>query len=287
VERSWQDPSTAWWAKGRRASKHIDDIGAILAEFDPSTAYRVDCEPTGETGKTALRLSVLRSVPVELLTTIGDALHNMRSCLDSVAFELALRTLGKEMTDRQQKAVQFPVCIGRTEFDEFLSQKSQRDLYGEHERNALRCAQPFALREEASELGVEFVTSPQEEYRINELARLSQLNNLDKHRYLPLLAWYVDFPYFTNEVPPCRLRIRQHMPLGDGETIGHILFDETKGDPSPSLHLRMGLTFADDPGYATDFLGALKGWHTYLTGWILPRIFIVADGRPPPIAIGS
>jgi hypothetical protein len=49
------------------------------------------------------------------------------------------------------------------------------------------------------------------------------------------------------------------------------------------LVVRMGLTLADDPGYATDFLGALRDWHRYLTSWIVPRIFIVADGNPPPV----
>ncbi len=41
----------------------------------------------------------------------------------------------------------------------------------------------------------------------------------------------------------------------------------------------MGLTLADDPGYATGLTESLNSWHGYLTGWILPRIFAEADRR--------
>jgi hypothetical protein len=34
-------------------------------------------------------------------------------------------------------------------------------------------------------------------------------------------------------------------------------------------------------------MAALDNWHQYLAYWIVPRIFTVADGNPPPIMIGS
>jgi hypothetical protein len=281
----WQDPAAAWWAKAERARSHIGDINSMVAAFNPRSAYEVLREPTDEAGKTALRLHGLRSLPTELLTTVGDALHNLRSCLDSVAFELARRHLGDRMTEAQQGATQFPLCADRAAFDDFLSRRSQSGLYGEPELNALRCAQPFALREEAAEHGVSFATTPQDEYRINQLVRLHQLNIRDKHRYLPLLAWYLDFAYFTGEEPGLReLRFRAHSLLRDGDIIGHVAFDPAGSDPAANLNVEMRLAFADDPGYASDFLDALSDWHRYLTQWILPRVFTVAEGNPPPIA---
>lgn len=75
-------------------------------------------EPADTPGTVAFRLHVVRPVPAELSTAIGDALHNLRSSLDSVAYELARRHVGDGMTERQQKAVQFPICVDREEFDE-------------------------------------------------------------------------------------------------------------------------------------------------------------------------
>jgi hypothetical protein len=100
-----------------------------------------------------------------------------------------MRYTGGTITEKQQRAVQFPLSMDRgNAFDGTLSSNSLRDLFGDNERAALRTAQPFALREDASAAGVTFPTSDREEFNINELHRLSRLDNLDKHRYLPLLA---------------------------------------------------------------------------------------------------
>jgi hypothetical protein len=96
------------------------------------------------------------------------------------------------MTARQQETTQFPIKRTRAAFDGFVNHERRRDLWGQRERNALMCVQPFTLSEEAAEHGVSFGTSAEEEYRIHALARLSHLNNLDKHRRLPLLAWSAD-----------------------------------------------------------------------------------------------
>jgi hypothetical protein len=286
---TWRDPTAAWWAKAARAQRHIQDIGSKMAAFGHGTAFEIRREPTDEPGKVAFRLHVIKPVPVQLLTTIGDALHNLRSCLDAVAYELARRHLGDVMTDKQQGATQFPICSDRAQFESFLSRKDQRDLYGEHARNALRCVQPFALREEAAAHGVTFATTPEEEYRIDVLARLSHVNNLDKHRRLPFLAWYVDFVYLTGDAPGFGWSLARPKPAGlqDGDLIGHLTFSEGRSDPSPNLKIEMRLALADDLGYAGDFVGVLERWHSYLVGWVLPRIFIVADGNPPPMFIGS
>jgi hypothetical protein len=89
MDHEWRDPTAAWWTKAARAYTHIRAAGSMLLAFQKSTPYRIDREPAGEPGRVAFRLHVHKPVPAELLTTIGDALHNLRSCLDSVAFELA------------------------------------------------------------------------------------------------------------------------------------------------------------------------------------------------------
>jgi hypothetical protein len=120
VDYSWWDPTAAWWAKAQRADKHIADISAMVAAFNAAKAYEVGREATDDPIWIAFRLHVLTPPPVELLTTIGDALHNLRSSLDSVAYELARRHVAEPMTERQQKAVQFPI---RSPRDGIISQR--------------------------------------------------------------------------------------------------------------------------------------------------------------------
>jgi hypothetical protein len=105
-------------------------------------------------------------VPVELLTTIGDAVHNMRSCLDSAAHELARQHLGCEMTELLAKASQFPICKDRAEFDRFFEAHAlRRDMYGPRERDTMRCVQPLAFRKEAAAHGLDWPAPPEIEYR--------------------------------------------------------------------------------------------------------------------------
>jgi hypothetical protein len=107
------------------------------------------------------------------------------------------------MTERQESAAQFPICFDRAAFDNFLSRQGRISIWGPREINALLCAQPFALHDELTAYGAELATTLDDEYRISELARLNRLSNLDKHRRLPLLAWYADIIYMTGDQPGC------------------------------------------------------------------------------------
>jgi hypothetical protein len=109
VNQDWRDQNAAGWAKAARVRHHIEDVSHQVSAYNPASAYEIVPEPRPDTGDdshaTDLRLKVLRKPSTELLTTIGDALHNLRSCLDSVAFELAMRHTGGTMTEKQQRAV--------------------------------------------------------------------------------------------------------------------------------------------------------------------------------------
>ena len=59
----------------------------MMKAFEESEAYTVRREGSDKPNVVAFRFKIVRPVPVQLLTAIGDAVHNMRSALDSVAFE--------------------------------------------------------------------------------------------------------------------------------------------------------------------------------------------------------
>jgi hypothetical protein len=288
VNQSWRDPTAAWWAKASRAAKHIGDAVSLASAYELANPYEIRRENGEQAGEVAFRFRMSRPVPAELLTIIGDAIHNMRSSLDSVAFELALQHLGGAMTDEQERAAQFPICKDRTTFDKFFDRDRpvRKTMYGQRERDTMRCVQPFAFREEGEALGVEWVRSADEEYRVDELARLSHLSNVDKHRRLPLLAWYLDIVYWPGGDPEVTFRTDRepYTAIGDSDVI--CCMASKSGDrlrvPQPTIELKLAL--ADDPGYPHDLTQVLDRWHQYLVNWVLPRMFAVADGNPPPIA---
>lgn len=259
--------------------------------FGESKAYVVLREETDKPNVTAFRFKIIRQVPVQLLTTIGDAVHNMRSALDAVAYELARQHLNGAMTAKQMKSVQFPIFETGEEFDEFLDRKDQRDLFGAQDKAAMRCAQPFAMREEAAAHGADFQTDPHLEFAMDELHRLHSLSVVDKHRRLPLLAWYLEINYWYDE--KCKWGYAQHpnTEFKDQAIIGY-LEGPGPGAPTTEAEFRFKLSLADDPvssigpGFRDDFTSVLTRWHDYLRSWVIPRIFIVAEGNPPPIIMG-
>lgn len=292
MDQTWRDSKAAWWAKLERAKKHIEEIYSTMASFEESGAYAVLREDTDKPNVVAYRFKILRPVPIQLLTTIGDAIHNMRSALDSVAFELARQHLNGVMTDKQEQATQFPICETGTDFDGFLNRSNQRNLYGTHDRNAMRCVQPFAMQEEARTYRVSVQANPQVEFAINELNRIHKLSIVDKHRRLPLLSWYLHFTYWTE--PSCSWKFAQRPNSGfeDGDLIGFLTCPD-QVPPTAEAKFTFKLTLTDDPassigpGFHSDFTDVLSRWHDYLRNWVIPRVFLVAEGNPPPIGISA
>jgi hypothetical protein len=67
----------------------------LIEQFRRSEPYSLLSEPSDTPGRAAYRLRIARPIPIAVSTTVGDALHNMRSALESLAFEVARRSVAK------------------------------------------------------------------------------------------------------------------------------------------------------------------------------------------------
>jgi hypothetical protein len=222
-DQSWLDRTAAWWVKADRAHSHLRSLDQLVAEFRASEPYTVVPRSTDTPGRTEYRLHIHKPMPVEISTTIGDILHNLRSALDSLAYEIALRGLDRPMTPKEERACVFPVTETPDRFDQFFDEASTHEptrirsgLYGARARAALRSVQPFRIHEEAILLGVQVTDTYGEEYRWSELYRLTQLSNLDKHRRLTLMVWWPDLVYWMSGGVPLMVEsIRARLPVTD------------------------------------------------------------------------
>ena len=131
---SWLNRTSAWWAKADRAQSHLRSLDRLVAEFRASEPYTVVPRPTDTPGRTEYRLHIHKPMPPEISTTIGDILHNLRSALDSLAYEIALRGLDRPMTTEEERACVFPVTETPERFNQFFSEASR------HERTRIRSA---------------------------------------------------------------------------------------------------------------------------------------------------
>jgi hypothetical protein len=291
MDQRWGEPEAPWWTKLCRAQAHISEVQQRINALQGMQPWSIECEPIGP-GGWAYSFTVQRSIPADLSAAVGDAVANMRAALDYIAYELARHYVGT-MSDTEEAATKFPICRDKAVFDRFFTEGPKgalrAKLYGDAERRGLQCVQPFALTDEARAVGVEPATDPKTDLLTDHAYALNTLWNIDKHRRLPGLAWTVEGPvWFSGDATGCRWtqRASELAPIHDGAVLGELHGPPASGWPPLEPKFTIDLVLTDDPSPYPSPVGArLERLHQSLTGWVVPRIFIVADGNPPPILI--
>lgn len=292
MDQRWADPEAPWRAKLRRAQAHVGEVRQRVSALQGMQPWSIEREPISLDGW-AYRFRAHRPIPADLSAIVGDAVANMRAALDYIAYDLARHHVGT-MSDAEEAATAFPICRDKTAFDQFFTAGRKgalrARLYGDAERRALQSVQPFALTDEMRAVGVEPGTDAETDLLTDDAFVLNTLWNIDKHRRLPVLAWAIDGPvWFPGDVTGCRWTqpASEHAPLGEGTVLGELHGPPASDRPPLEPMFTIDLVLTDDPSYPSPLGARLERLHQSLTGWVVPRIFIVADGNPPPILIAS
>ncbi|GAB3546936.1 hypothetical protein GCM10027444_10520 [Actinopolyspora lacussalsi] len=292
IDESWNSNDSPWWAKMRRASRHIEEVRKLVDDMESGSYWWIEEEEGRHENESAYRLRLKESVPAELATAVGDAVHNMRSALDSVAYELARKYKGGTLDNSMERAAVFPICEEPESFDRFFAKSPRKNMYGPQEKLALRSVQPFSLIEEAESYGAQVSRTYENELKKDELFRLNRLSNIDKHRRLPILGWFPETVSWSDASSRDDFQGNfKWIPGGseffDGSIVGYLsYYGDMDQRPKVSVFHSMKLFFADDTVLGGDIEVCLDRWHQKITEWILPRIFIVAAGNQPPMMIG-
>jgi hypothetical protein len=101
IDQTWLDRNAAWWAKLDRAEVHLRSLRDQVEQYKAANPVRGRTpEPTDTPDRVACRVHVRHQVPVESSTIVGDIVHNLRSALDSLAYEMAVPHVGRPLKDR-------------------------------------------------------------------------------------------------------------------------------------------------------------------------------------------
>jgi hypothetical protein len=179
-------------------------------------------------------LQVKRRPPIEEWALLfGDALHNLRSALDSLVWELAHMD-GKQ--PRNARDLYFPVVAHEADWPR-AAKKLESCPVEAVER--IRLMQPFLIADSAT----------------SGLEVLATLSNQDKHR-LPirasmtvqqLMVENASFEFEREEdipEPPFRINIEETIPMEDGITV--VAFESTARMVKMDVPLVMGAQFTVD-----------------------------------------
>ena len=161
--------------KIKRAEKHISDLDVCIQSFFDSNPYRIGAKPhpVAAINHTTLFIAEVQPVPSDIALILGDAIHNLRSALDHLAWQLV--KAGGGQPDRDTF---FPICE---------SSQQYASAFGRGEIKRMP-------------VGAEKVLSSIQPYQTldQNLWLLHRLDIIDKHRLLLTIAaimdkWGIDF----------------------------------------------------------------------------------------------
>ncbi len=212
---SWDDPAASWNAKLQRAKTHQTALGVICAAFRARGGVGVARSASGN--RVEYRLRIHEPFPVDISLTVGDLVHNLRSALDAVLFAAIELDRGRELTESEERACQFPIESDPAKFDKtFTANKQWGLLTSRRVRFALRTAQPFYQQEQAKELGVG-VDTPWRDW--HPLLSLKTASDIDKHRRLAVAAAFPGTGWWFTTQNNVSIDARTQDAYADGDLI--------------------------------------------------------------------
>jgi hypothetical protein len=165
-----------------RASYHLDSLDAKVRQWSERHTHRYDSHFDRESGKQIVHIRFAEPVPAEFRLIIGDCLHNLRSALNNLAYELAVGHHGSSpLPGSLDRRSEFPIF-------------GDREWTPRERRNKIGCIHPRAQaiinRLQSHNRGDEFALDP--------LWKLHELSNMDKHRAPHItqvaVSTWADFP---------------------------------------------------------------------------------------------
>lgn len=170
-----------WRVKQRQAGEHISRFSAAADDYvaRANLGLRYDIDP--DVGTVGVRLHADSEPPLALGAIIGDVLHNLRSALDSVAWETCQRA---GMSVNQESRVYFPIGTDSARWPA-LAARHLPNVSAEH-LQVFERFQPWYWDEQARQVGVD---TERPMAGSHPLAKLHELAKMDRHRVThPVLA---------------------------------------------------------------------------------------------------
>lgn len=228
--------------KLRRADTHLEDLDRSVTSFlDDINAkpLAVDIDP--ETGRHVYSVQYLPPIPTDWPLIVGEILHHLRSALDHLAWQLVLLDKGTPTKDTN-----FPIK------DEPSYKKNGRlvpvnlnpPVRNREVIKALSKCQPY-IGPDGEPLPVTLGMTPIGVTR-HPLHELRELNNIDKHRILLVVAYGIDtFRPKYWDFPGRSLKPRFYLkPLEEGSPVAS--FDFGGADAPADFDSKISLEVAID-----------------------------------------
>ncbi len=207
--------------KLERADEHLKRLEDEVLRWLGTQPYRFIYEFNPESNEKIVRVEVIDAPPVEFGITIGDIVHNLRSALDNLVYELVVTRHGDSPPPEFVKYSEFPIF-------------GDRPMKAWERKNKIGGIDPLAQADieelQPYKRGNNFASDP--------LWVLHKLSNFDKHRlpHLTLVLRVATLHFIGDFVPVLPKDIEwTEGPLEDGAVVGR--YPPPTGDPQEKVNV--------------------------------------------------
>jgi hypothetical protein len=268
------DPSWPWMVKLDRARMHIAELHRVVEEYR-TQHVRIEQLPGDGVRRADIILRLSAPIPLAWSGIIGDVLHNLRSALDTFAFELARLHIGDELPQTLVRKPSFPIQKSLDRYESFFAKR--RDVFGPAAEQALRSVAPGWLLEGATpsvmaDHGVTFESSAIHE----RVYRLNDLWNIDKHRHLHVTLAWPGMTYWGSNEGENHGWAWGRPPFENGSIIGQLFIgDGAESMPAVVSEIEFRLT---EPGCDNeDVVTLLTHWRGGILNWTIPHAWQIHE----------
>ncbi|MEY9842942.1 hypothetical protein [Streptacidiphilus sp. EB103A] len=175
-------------AKLRRAERHLQDYEDSLRVFSATHPVRVTVERNVAEKAFTFHVHDVEPCDPQWSLIIGDCVHNARSALDQLFYQLTVQSLGRDLTEGEEKQPQFPVAKDRASWRKIEKNYQKLGVAADYLKR-LEEIQPFNGWDKQI-WGQHEMPGPPGPIA-SYLDELTKLNNADKHRLLTPVWWGV------------------------------------------------------------------------------------------------
>lgn len=211
--------------KIKRADVHFEALERETRAFIQSDPHDLVLEPDPQSGEYVVRAYVREEPPLLLGAILGDFVHNLRSALDHLVWQIVLG-LGKE----PGRWTCFPIYDDSDDFRKEVVRKNERD-----KPSPLRGVNPTTLT----------IIERMQPYNrldntVHGLAVLRDLSNIDKHQvvHASFVALTDQPPVFDKALPLAEVRWRTSA-VHDGAELVRLRFQDGVGDNDVKVKARI------------------------------------------------
>lgn len=251
--------------KLKRAREHLNRLRKGTADFLDSDPYGITPEYDAKVAQQIFRMKIKRRPPIDLALTIGDCIHNARSALDQLIWQIAIW----ETNGNPPERISFPIFKDRPGFENWLARFATD--FRPRTKTTLRGCQPYfrAYRRYDTEglpyhfgKWLEGMDAPAFDDPLDHpLWLLHEISNEDKHRLLVIAAAvgyvtdYRTYPEITEPSAIRRMLVRKRGHVENGDVLAVFRCEVLW---APGAHVKAEPDFAF--GVVFDSDGPGRGW---------------------------